>query len=69
MQPYVLDLAAGDYYVCACGKSAKAPFCDGTHQGTPFAPRKVSLASAQTIYVCACGKTGNAPFCDGTHKV
>ncbi len=69
MQPYVLDLAAGDYYVCSCGKSKKAPFCDGTHQGSAHAPNKVSLLSAQTIYVCACGKTGNTPFCDGSHKV
>ena len=24
------------YYWCACGKSSKQPFCDGSHKGTEF---------------------------------
>ncbi|MGA0025144.1 MAG: CDGSH iron-sulfur domain-containing protein [Burkholderiales bacterium] len=30
--PYVLELAPGDYWWCACGRSQKQPFCDGTHK-------------------------------------
>jgi CDGSH-type Zn-finger protein len=26
------------YYWCSCGKSAKQPFCDGSHKGTEFTP-------------------------------
>ena len=26
------------YYWCSCGKSAKQPFCDGSHKGTDFTP-------------------------------
>lgn len=68
-QPYVLDLAAGDHYICSCAKSKNMPFCDGTHQGTTSTPNKVTLDAPQTIYVCGCGRTGNQPFCDGTHKL
>ena len=34
-KPAVLDLAAGSYWWCRCGRSKKQPFCDGAHkQGT-----------------------------------
>ena len=26
------------YYWCSCGKSAKQPFCDGSHDGSEFGP-------------------------------
>ena len=26
------------YAWCACGKSEKQPFCDGSHKGTDFSP-------------------------------
>ncbi len=34
--PYALELEAGDYYWCACGRSANQPFCDGSHKETSF---------------------------------
>ena len=36
--PYILELEAGTYYWCACGKSADQPFCDGSHTDTEFEP-------------------------------
>ena len=32
--PYGVEVEAGKtYYWCTCGRSAKQPFCDGTHKG------------------------------------
>lgn len=69
-KPAVLDLEAGTYWWCACGLSAKQPFCDGSHQGTGLAPVKVELAEAQRVALCNCKHAGGGghPFCDGTHR-
>ena len=32
--PYEVELEAGTYYWCSCGRSATQPFCDGSHKGT-----------------------------------
>ena len=66
--PYVLDLAPGDYWWCACGQSKKQPFCDGSHKGGPFTPVKFSVAQAEKKALCGCKRTHTAPFCDGTHS-
>ncbi len=67
--PYAKELAAGDYYWCSCGQSKNQPFCDGTHKGSEFTPKKFTVTEAKTYYVCGCkmAKSGG-PFCDGTHK-
>ncbi len=31
--PYAVELAPGDYWWCACGRSRRQPFCDGSHKG------------------------------------
>jgi CDGSH iron-sulfur domain-containing protein 3 len=66
--PIVQDAAPGTYWWCACGLSKKQPFCDGAHQGTGFAPKKVEITEAKKTAWCACKHTANAPFCDGAHK-
>ena len=33
--PYAVELAPGDYWWCACGRSKRQPFCDGTHKKLP----------------------------------
>lgn len=66
--PFALELETGDYYWCACGKSAKQPFCDGSHKGSEFSPVKFTISEKKKYYVCGCKHTNNAPFCDGTHK-
>lgn len=65
--PYQLDLEPGTYWYCACGKSAKQPFCDGSHKGSEFVPMKFELTEAKSVLICGCKHTKNAPFCDGTH--
>ena len=56
------------YYWCACGKSAKQPFCHGAHKGTSFTPVAFTAKKDETVNICACKHSKNAPFCDGTHK-
>jgi CDGSH-type Zn-finger protein len=66
-EPAVVELAAGTYYWCACGKSAKQPFCDGSHEGTDFVPKAFEIRETQTVALCQCKRSKNPPFCDGTH--
>ncbi|MGD8817526.1 MAG: CDGSH iron-sulfur domain-containing protein, partial [Acidobacteriota bacterium] len=65
--PAVLDVEAGTYWWCACGRSARQPFCDGSHKGTGLGPVKVVVEEDRTAAFCRCKQTGTPPFCDGTH--
>ncbi len=66
--PAQVNLKPGQYFWCACGKSANQPFCDGSHRGSEFVPVRFKLAEKQDAWLCRCKHTGNPPFCDGTHK-
>ncbi len=66
--PYAVEVEAGKtYYWCACGKSVKQPFCDGSHKGSEFAPVKYTASQSTTIFFCGCKHTHKAPLCDGSH--
>ena len=68
-QPSPAEVEAGqDYWWCACGKSARQPFCDGSHKGSEFTPLKWSAVASETKWFCACKQTKGQPFCDGSHK-
>ncbi|MEM7388202.1 MAG: glutamate synthase-related protein, partial [Verrucomicrobiota bacterium] len=68
--PIATDLKAGEeYYFCTCGKSARQPFCDGSHQGSSFAPRAFTAEETGEAYLCRCKQTANPPFCDGKHAL
>ena len=67
-KPIVIELEPGKYSWCACGKSQKQPFCDGSHKGTSFSPVRFEVTEKKKVALCACKQTANAPFCDGTHK-
>lgn len=66
-KPMVMELEAGDYFWCTCGKSAGQPFCDGSHKGTDFQPQKFTLERKQKVAMCLCKHSQNPPFCDGFH--
>lgn len=65
--PFVLDMEAGTCFWCSCGKSAKQPFCDGSHKGSEFRPVKTVLEEPKKAAWCGCKHSANKPFCDGTH--
>ena len=43
-RPYMLNGEKKRYAWCACGKSDKQPFCDGSHKGSDFSPIIVMVA-------------------------
>jgi CDGSH-type Zn-finger protein len=67
--PFPVDVEAGKkYFWCACGKSERQPFCDGSHEGSAFTPLAYTATDAKTLYFCGCKRTAKAPLCDGTHN-
>src|SRR5690348_1389228 len=67
-KPYLVRLESGcTYFWCACGRSATQPFCDGSHRGTGFAPRRIVATCTEEVLLCGCKRTCGAPFCDGAH--
>lgn len=67
--PYGAEVEAGkEYYWCACGRSAKQPFCDGSHKGSDIEPLRFIPEESKTVWLCGCKATHNHPYCDGTHK-
>lgn len=67
--PYAVDVETGkSYWWCSCGKSAKQPFCDGSHQGSSFTPVEYKAEETKTAYFCGCKQSGNGVMCDGAHQ-
>ena len=68
-EPFAVEVETGKkYFWCACGKSAKQPFCDGSHRTTSFEPIEYTAERNRTVFFCGCKHSDNKPFCDGTHN-
>ena len=65
--PYVLDVEPGRHAWCACGKSARQPYCDGSHAGTGYHPVIEDVTEPTRVAWCGCKRTGAPPRCDGSH--
>ncbi|KOC68664.1 CDGSH iron-sulfur domain-containing protein 3, mitochondrial [Habropoda laboriosa] len=71
-KPFKYTCVAGKKYSwCLCGKSAKQPFCDGTHNNIHLKikqkPIFFTVEETKDYWLCNCKQTSNRPFCDGTH--
>jgi CDGSH iron-sulfur domain-containing protein 3 len=67
-KPAVLEIQPGTYWYCTCGASANQPFCDGSHKGTDFLPRKFEIAESCRVAFCQCKRSADMPRCDGSHR-
>lgn len=65
---FPVELGTGKYYWCACGRSQKQPFCDGSHKATDIKPISFEITESKKVYLCGCKHSQNKPFCDGSHK-
>lgn len=63
-----LDTAPGTYFWCACGRSSRQPFCDGSHRDTNFLPLRVEINEKQRVKWCSCKMTKTPPYCDHSHR-
>ncbi len=67
--PYFVNVEEGrGYNWRACGRSAKQPFCDGSHKGTAFEPVTYTAPRTRGVLFCGCKASKRRPICDGSHN-
>jgi hypothetical protein len=60
----VETVEAGERWWCACGKSERQPYCDGSHRGGPVGPLVIAFHATRVLEWCCCKLTRTPPYCD-----
>ncbi|MDC0036995.1 CDGSH iron-sulfur domain-containing protein [bacterium] len=63
-----LQLYPDTYFFCRCGLSKNGVYCDESHVGTDFGPKKCRISEPSTMAFCMCRHSKNFPYCDGSHR-
>ncbi len=67
--PFKVEVESGkSYFWCSCGKSAKQPFCDGSHKDTEMSPTKYVADKDGAVFFCGCKHSDKGALCDGSHS-
>ena len=67
--PFKVEVESGkSYFWCSCGKSAKQPFCDGSHKDTEMSPTKYVADNDGAVFFCGCKHSDKGALCDGSHS-
>ncbi|WMS89185.1 CDGSH iron-sulfur domain-containing protein [Pleionea litopenaei] len=67
--PFAVEVEEGkSYFWCACGKSSRQPFCDGSHKDTGITPVKFVAEASRKVFFCGCKSSKKQPMCDGSHN-
>lgn len=66
--PYVVNEEGGARWWCACGRSERQPYCDGSHRGTGITPVKVDISAPREVWNHGCKRTRTQLWCDGSHE-
>lgn len=60
-QPIVVQLDAGTHWICTCGRSQNAPYCNGSHQETGLQPLALELAAPATVEISGAVMSSSSP--------
>jgi CDGSH iron-sulfur domain-containing protein 3 len=70
LNPFLVELIEGRTYSwCRCARSARQPFCDGSHKGSGIEPLLFTARRTEAVLLCGCKQTSDEPYCDGSHNI
>lgn len=63
-----LEMEAGTYLYCTCGRTKNQPFCDKAHKGSGFKPEIVVIREKRLVKWCMCRHSQKGYWCDNSHR-
>lgn len=69
IKPIDVEIVEGKFYAwCACGRTKREVFCDGSHKKLEgIEPVIFKAPKSGVVKLCQCKQTKTPPYCDGTH--
>lgn len=68
-KPIKVEVEEGKHYAwCACGRTKREVFCDGSHKKLDgLNPVIFKAKKTGEVKLCQCKLTKTPPYCDGSH--